>query len=64
MKKNDKIKTKEESVKAEVITLKFKVPESFKDPLDPNNSFEELEVEEFSHYYNIHLGVPVHNSEE
>ena len=60
MKKNDKIETK-----TEVVTFKFKVPKNFKDPLKITNedSFDEMAVEEFNHYYNIYLGVPVTHDE-
>jgi len=56
MKTKDKIETK-----AEVVTFKFKVPKSFKDPLKvtSEDSFDEMQCEEFSHYYNIHIGLPI-----
>jgi hypothetical protein len=57
------MKTKEIiETKAEIVTLKFKVPKSFKDPLKiitNEDSFDEIGVEEWSHYYNIHIGLPV-----
>ena len=61
MKTKDKIETK-----GKVVKLKFKVPKSFKDPLKTTNedSFDEMAVEEFNHYYNIYLGVPVTHDEE
>jgi len=57
--------TKTKIVKAEIVTFKFKVPKNFKDPLKvtSEDSFDEMETEEFKHYYGIHLGVPV-NTEE
>lgn len=61
MKNKDKIETK-----AEVKTFKFKVPKDFKDPLKvvtSEDSFDEMAVEEFNHYYNIYLGVPVTHEE-
>jgi hypothetical protein len=50
--------------KGKIVTLKFKVPNDFKDPLLAVNTFEEMEVEEFSHYYNIHLGVPMNSNND
>jgi len=47
-----------------VLEKKFKIDKSFKDPLDPTSIFEELEIEEFSYYYNIHLGIPIHDEHE
>ena len=52
----DKIETK-----AEIVTFKFKVPKSYKDPLKTitnEDSFDEMETEEAKQYYNIFLGVP------
>lgn len=56
------MKKNETDTKAEVKIFKFKVPKSYKDPLKTitsEDSFNELEVEEFNHYYGIHLGLPV-----
>jgi hypothetical protein len=46
-----------------IVEKKFVLGKSFKDPLDPLNVFEELEVEEFKYYYNVFLGVPVNKEE-
>ena len=49
----------------EIVVKHYVIDPDFKDPLDPNNSFEEMEVEEFKYYYAIHLGVPQkHKSNE
>ena len=51
--------------KKEIVKLKFKVPKGFNDPLKTSeDSFDEIECEEWKHYYGIHLGVPVNNEEE
>lgn len=56
------MKPKETNTKAEVKTFKFKVPKNYKDPLKittNEDSFEEMEVEEWNHYYNLHIGLPI-----
>jgi hypothetical protein len=56
------MKSKETNTKAEVKTFKFVVPKSFKDPLKTitsEDSFDEVGIEEWSHYYGIHIGLPV-----
>lgn len=48
--------------KAEIVKLKFKVPKDFKDPLKTitnEDSFDEIEVEEWKHYYNLFIGCPI-----
>jgi hypothetical protein len=53
-------------IHAEVVTFKFKVPKNFKDPLKTvtsEDSFDEIGVEEWSHYYNIHIGLPINTKE-
>lgn len=57
-----KTKTKIES---EIIKQKFTISLDFRDPLIPlkaelPNISEEIEIEEISSYYNIHLGIPMH----
>lgn len=56
------MKTKTKNGK--VIEKKFKLGKDFIDPLDPEGSFEEIEVEEYSYYYGIHLGVPQKKEED
>ena len=58
------MKQKNKIVKEEIVELKFKVDPKFRDPLLSENIFEDIAVEEFSAYYNIHLGIPQHNMEE
>ena len=41
----------------------FKVDPTFKDPLDPINVFDEIEIEEYKAYYNVFLGIPVNQEE-
>ena len=56
--------TKTDIKNGEIVERKFIIDPDFKDPLDPDNSFEEMEVEEFKYYYNIHLGIPIANKEK
>ena len=50
--------------KGNIVEKHFIIDDSFKDPLDPISAFEEIEVEEFKHYYGIHLGVPIGNDDD
>ena len=56
---------KKEIKNGKIVLKHYVIDPDFKDPLDPNNSFEEMEVEEFKYYYKIHLGIPqTHNKDE
>lgn len=58
------MKKKNKDKNGKIVAKKFKIDKSFKDPLDPTNMFEELEIEEFPYYYKIHLGIPMHEEYE
>jgi len=60
MKNKNKIEKKVETTIEEV---HFKVDPKFRDPLLGESIFEEIDVEEYSSYYGIHLGVPLHHEQ-
>jgi hypothetical protein len=55
---------KNEKLTTEPIIITMKVPDDFRDPLDPENIFDEMEVEQWDQYYNIHLGIKTPKKEK
>ena len=57
------VKSRKHIKKPVIIDNKFVIDPEWKDPLINESDYDEMEVEEFSYYYNIHLGVPANNKE-
>lgn len=54
----------QENSNGKIVIKHYVIDPDFKDPLDVNNLFEEIEVEEFKYYYDIHLGIPQNDKED